>query len=543
LLSVGVPAVAACLGVFDLNYAWFALFGIGAVQLSIFDSFANDERKTEESEEQAESALKEGTLPPFGMDFHIKMFMINTVVMQILMFLCLRSFSVESFWAFFLCAVALQILEAFTLIFIFAIYLLSCLVGGLFCYDEFIQLIFFVSAICLFAFLVRLSSDAVKAYKKDWISSPLFKVVKDNKNIVYNVSLWMCFSPFPLMCIVYLFYQSWGPGPDEFFKSHFGSVLYFNAITITLFFGGCILAGYVFSWLRHYVRVSFFIGVSLFLFIPFLFFLYNLYKEELLGEFSSHWNIFYMALFPVSYFVVMSVVFIQDEKDAKVRFKDRILSVAGMAAVMMRYNGGYTDGARQLFRNFLAERYSGARFYEERLAEDAEKRLELLIGKRKLSFKKFCLEVNLNLSYEEKVNVMRLLFDIAILDGSIYPEERNILSNIMVHIRISEEQVQTYDSMYSRYYYDSRTSRESAKGAYTSSGTYMPSRVVEAYAQLGLKVGTAFDEVKRVYRRLVFENHPDRLAHADEASRAAANTRIRELNSAMRVIEDFAAKG
>ena len=467
--------------------------------------------------------------------------MINTVVMQILMFLCLRSFSVESFWAFFFCAVALQIFSIEVLGFLFIMLMfLFC-----FCknnYDDFIQIFFFVAAIGLFVFLVCCSSDAVKAYKKDWISSPLFKVVKDNKNIVYNVSLWMCFSPFPLTCIVYLFYQSWGPGPDEFFKSHFGSVLYFNAITLTLFFGGCILAGYVFSWLRHYVRVSFSIGVSLFLFIPFLFFLYNLYKEELLGEFSSHWNIFYMALFPVSYFVVMSVVFIQDEKDAKVRFKDRILSVAGMAAVMMRYNGGYTDGARDLFRGFLAERYSGAEFYEERFAEDAEKRLELLIGKRKLSFKKFCIEVNRSLSYEEKVNLTRLLFDIAILDGSIYPEERNVLSNIMVHIRIGEKQAQAYDSMYSRYYYDSRSSRESAKGTYTSSGTYMPSRVVEAYAQLGLKVGTAFDEVKCVYRRLVFENHPDRLTQADAATRAAADVRIRELNRAMMVIEDFVAK-
>ena len=431
----------------------------------------------------------------------------------------------------------LQILEAFTLIFIFAIYLLSCLVGGLFCYDEFIQLIFFVSAICLFAFLVRLSSDAVKAYKTDWIHSPLFRVVKDNKDKVFNISCAVCVLSFLLMFIIGTSIYDFG------LDSHLFMNLYYSSTVLITLIGGSLGAGYLFSWLRDYLRVSSSIGLSLFLFIPFLF-LSCKGVVEVLGDFSNHLVIFYMALFPIAlYFSVMSVVFIQEEKDAKVNIKGRIMSVASIAAVMMRYNGGYTDGARQLFRNFLAERYSGARFYEERLAEDAEKHLQQLIGKHKLSFKKYCLEVNLNLSYEEKVNVMHLLFDIAILDGSIYPEERNILSNIMVHIRISEEQVQTYDSMYSRYYYDSRTSRESAKGAYTSSGTYIPSRVAEAYAQLGLKVGTTFDEVKRVYRRLVFENHPDRLAHADEASRAAANTRIRELNSAMRVIEDFAAKG
>lgn len=283
----------------------------------------------------------------------------------------------------------------------------------------------------------------------------------------------------------------------------------------------------------------FVIGVAFFLSLPICIFL-NFVADIVEGD---YFYLFCVLFIFTIIFLLASACNIKDEKRREVRLKNKLLVVAGMAAVMMRYNGGYTDGARDLFRGFLAERYSGAEFYEERFAEDAEKRLELLIGKRKLSFKKFCIEVNRSLSYEEKVNLTRLLFDIAILDGSIYPEERNILSNIMVHIRIGEKQAQAYDSMYSRYYYDSRSSRESAKGTYTSSGTYMPSRVVEAYAQLGLKVGTAFDEVKRVYRRLVFENHPDRLAHADEASRAAANTRIRELNSAMRVIEDFAAKG
>jgi DnaJ-domain-containing protein 1 len=220
------------------------------------------------------------------------------------------------------------------------------------------------------------------------------------------------------------------------------------------------------------------------------------------------------------------------------KFKEGFLAVAGMAAVLMRYNGGYTEKARELFRGFVKENFSGAELYKKEYLEEAEKRIEQLIGKRKLNFKKICVDVNRNLSYEKKVEMMRLLYDVAILDGGIYPEERKLLSQIMAHIRISAEQAQIFENTYSRHYYDSRASQERAKGTYTSSGAYIPSRLVEAYAVFGLKPGTALDEVKRVYRRLVFENHPDRLAHADEATRAAAEERTRELNRAMKTIEE-----
>jgi DnaJ-domain-containing protein 1 len=226
-------------------------------------------------------------------------------------------------------------------------------------------------------------------------------------------------------------------------------------------------------------------------------------------------------------------------KEAKQVVKNRVFSVACMTAILLRYNGGYTEKARELFRGFVKENFSGAELYKKEYLEEAEKRIEQLIGKRKLNFKKICVDVNRNLSYEKKVEMMRLLYDIAILDGGIYPEERKLLSQIMAHIRISAEQAQIFENTYSRYYYDSRASQERAKGTYTSSGAYIPSRLVEAYAVFGLKPGTALDEVKRVYRRLVFENHPDRLAHADEATRAAAEERTRELNRAMSLIEKY----
>jgi DnaJ-domain-containing protein 1 len=238
------------------------------------------------------------------------------------------------------------------------------------------------------------------------------------------------------------------------------------------------------------------------------------------------------------YVMISNDVEKRKKKAEILKFKEGFLAVASMAAVLMRYNGGYTEKARKLFRDFVEENLSGLELYKAEYLGEAEMRIENLTHKSKINIKKHCLDANHSLSYEEKVSMMRLLYDIAILGGGIYPEERKLLSQIMAHIRISAEQAQIFENTYSRHYYDSRASQERAKGTYTSSGTYIPSRLVEAYAVFGLKPGTALDEVKRVYRRLVFENHPDRLAHADEATRAAAEERTRELNRAMKTIEE-----
>ena len=308
---------------------------------------------------------------------------------------------------------------------------------------------------------------------------------------------------------------------------------------------------FFFIGLNWYVRVlSFFfsIGVSLLFFKfeneggPDVFLMNIGASESMLHSYRVLFLGFVILIMLLCFFsmccLFRKVVNERKNKEAKQVVKNRVFSVACMTAILLRYNGGYTEKARKLFRDFVEENFSGAELYKAEYLGEAEMRIENLTHKSKINIKKHCLDANHSLSYEEKVSMMRLLYDVAILGGGIYPEERNLLSQIMAHIRISAEQAQIFENTYSRHYYDSRASQERAKGTYTSSGTYIPSRLVEAFAVFGLKPGTALDKVKRVYRRLVFENHPDRLAHADEATRAAAEERTRELNRAMKTIEE-----
>lgn len=224
---------------------------------------------------------------------------------------------------------------------------------------------------------------------------------------------------------------------------------------------------------------------------------------------------------------------VQAEKEELSDCAKNVRAVARISAILMMYNGGY-ERAKKIFAEHLA------RYYVEVDADYAEKVIfdELSVlnasnGNWLPELKRCCLEVNRTLTYEKKRSLLELLFEIAALDG-ISSKERDLLSRIMGHIRIKEADRAYIEGVFARYYV------ENLQGSRASSGTRYPQRIIDAYAKLGLRPGADLEEVKRAYRRLVFENHPDRFVNACESTRAAAEERTRELNRAIETIEEFA---
>jgi DnaJ like chaperone protein len=65
-------------------------------------------------------------------------------------------------------------------------------------------------------------------------------------------------------------------------------------------------------------------------------------------------------------------------------------------------------------------------------------------------------------------------------------------------------------------------------------------RLDDAYAALGVSSSASDVEVKKVYRRLISQNHPDKLAGKGlpESMRAMAEERTREINAAYETIKN-----
>lgn len=223
----------------------------------------------------------------------------------------------------------------------------------------------------------------------------------------------------------------------------------------------------------------------------------------------------------------------QAEKEELSDCAKNVRAVARISAILMMYNGGY-ERTKKIFSEHLARYYVEVDSdYAEKVISDEMVVLNASNGNWLPELKRCCLEVNRTLTYEKKRSLLELLFEIAALDG-ISSKERDLLSRIMGHIRIKEADRAYIEGVFARYYV------ENLQGSRASSGTRYPQRVIDAYAKLGLRPGADLEEVKRAYRRLVFENHPDRFVNASESTRAAAEERTRELNRAIETIEEFA---
>ena len=117
-----------------------------------------------------------------------------------------------------------------------------------------------------------------------------------------------------------------------------------------------------------------------------------------------------------------------------------------------------------------------------------------------------------------------------VADGQVHAAEHAMLVRIAQRLGLTERDVAQLEALL-------RVSTSGAAGP----GTAPPqSRLDDAYTALGLTAGASDDDVKRAYRRLVSENHPDKLASRGlhESMRQVAEERTREINVAYELIKE-----
>lgn len=114
-------------------------------------------------------------------------------------------------------------------------------------------------------------------------------------------------------------------------------------------------------------------------------------------------------------------------------------------------------------------------------------------------------------------------------DGRIDPAEHAMLVRIAQRLGLTEADVSQLEALLR-----AATGRPSAAG-----GRPQEDRLADAYAALGVTADTKPAEIKRAYRKLISQNHPDKLAARGlpESMRPVAEERSRELNAAYDMIK------
>lgn len=114
-------------------------------------------------------------------------------------------------------------------------------------------------------------------------------------------------------------------------------------------------------------------------------------------------------------------------------------------------------------------------------------------------------------------------------DGQVHPAEHEMLVRIARRLGLTEQDVAQLEALL----------RMASSGPSTA-GTPTRDRIDSAYAALGVSPDASDSDIKRAYRRLMSQNHPDKLASRGlpESMREIAEERSREINTAYDLIKE-----
>lgn len=114
-------------------------------------------------------------------------------------------------------------------------------------------------------------------------------------------------------------------------------------------------------------------------------------------------------------------------------------------------------------------------------------------------------------------------------DGQVHPAEHDMLVRVARSLGLNEHAVAQLEALL----------RAAAAGPAAAGAPPTKQRLDDAYAALGVSPEASEDEIKRAYRKMMRDNHPDRLAARGlpENMRELAEERAREINAAYDLIK------
>jgi DnaJ like chaperone protein len=134
------------------------------------------------------------------------------------------------------------------------------------------------------------------------------------------------------------------------------------------------------------------------------------------------------------------------------------------------------------------------------------------ILKKDIPVRDVCVQISRNMDYSSRLQLLHLLFNISLADGTIHSTELEAIEKMSGYLGITSSDFVSIRNM------------------------FVP-ETDSAYKILEIEPTATDDEVKKAYRRMAMKYHPDKVSHLGEEFRKTADEKFKKVNEAYEKIK------
>ncbi len=195
----------------------------------------------------------------------------------------------------------------------------------------------------------------------------------------------------------------------------------------------------------------------------------------------------------------------QGKRTTRTTTGDFAVTLLVLMAAVMKADGKVVRSELDYVKAFLVQRFGRAS------ATEALRILKDLL-KQDIPLQDVCLQIKRNLDYSSRLELLHLLYGVANADGQVHKTEAQVIDQIGYYLGISSADQKSIKNMF-------------IKSAESS------------YKILGIETSATDDEIKKAYRKLAIEYHPDKVSYLGEEFKKSAEEKFKKINEAYEAIK------
>ena len=177
-----------------------------------------------------------------------------------------------------------------------------------------------------------------------------------------------------------------------------------------------------------------------------------------------------------------------------------VMSLLVLTAAVMKADGKVVKSELDYVKKFMVQNFGTAS------AQEGVKMLRDIL-KQSIPVNEVCRQIQMNMNYSARLQLLHFLFGIAQADDRVDETERKVIENIGMQMGIGRSDFESIQAMFVR-------------------------NIDADYKILEIEPGASNDELKKAYRRMAMKYHPDKVSHLGNDFQKAAKDKFQKVSQA-----------